>query len=90
MLQCSGLVCGQEQNCTDASDLQTIYKTFAQNLAAFNVFVELLPVHFAHLFQCARWPALSLSLSFDALMQGPTEAQMKKIFLAWLNSSEGE
>ena len=48
MLQCSGLACGQAQNCTDANDLQNIYKTFAQNLAAFNVFLELLPVRLLH------------------------------------------
>ena len=44
MLQCSGLACGQDPNCTGGTELQTIYKTFAQNLAAFNVFLELLPV----------------------------------------------
>ena len=44
MLQCSGLACGQAQNCTGAGELQSIYTTFAQNLAAFNVFLELLPV----------------------------------------------
>ncbi len=49
MLQCLGLVCGQAQNCTGASELQTIYKTFSQNLAAFNVFLELLPVSSCHL-----------------------------------------
>ena len=44
VLQCSGLAYGQKQDCTGGNDLQTIYKTFAQNLAAFNVFLELLPV----------------------------------------------
>ena len=41
LLHCSW---GQVQNCTGDSEAQTIYKTFAQNLAAFNVFLELLPV----------------------------------------------
>ena len=51
ILQCSGLACCQHQNAPSGSDLQTIYKTFAQNLAAFNVFLELLPVCNRHLFQ---------------------------------------
>ena len=50
VLQCSGLACGQEQNCTGGSDLQIVYKTFAQNQAAFNVLLELLPVNYGHLF----------------------------------------
>ena len=44
LVQCSGLACGQELNCTSGIELQTIYKSFSQNLAAFNVFLELLPV----------------------------------------------
>ena len=65
VLQCSGLAYGQEQNCTGESELQNIYKTLAQNLAAFDVFLELLPVRHAtcsnHLTQ--RWFPLNLGLS---------------------------
>lgn len=44
LLHCSGLACSQALNCTAEKDLQIIYKTFAQNVAAFHVFLELLPV----------------------------------------------
>ena len=33
---------------------------------------------------------LSLGLSLKALMQAPSEARIKKQFLTWLDSSDGE
>ena len=42
LLQCSALA--RAQNCTTDTDLQILYKTFAQNLGAFNVFLDLIPV----------------------------------------------
>lgn len=51
-LQCAVLARGQTANCTADTDLQPLYKVFAQNGAAFNTFLDLIPVRRQ---LCLRW-----------------------------------
>ena len=90
-LLCTTLARGQSQNSTAETQVQILYKAFAQNLDAFNVFLDLLPVRSA-----TRCQPYSLVLSFlcercivIVMLQAPTEATVKKLYSTWLSKNKG-
>ena len=91
LLQCSALA--RAQNCTADTDLQILYKTFAQNLGAFNVFLDLIPVR--------RLDSIGLRCVQACIehgvarrdlchVQAPSQARVKTLYSAWLDKSEGD
>ena len=91
-LLCTMLARGQSQNSTSETQAQILYKAFAQNLEAFNVFLDLLPVRPAA--RCQSEPIILSSLVRNVeflivMLQAPTEATVKRLYSTWLSNNKG-
>ena len=89
---CTTLARGQSQNSTAETQVQILYKAFAQNLDAFNVFLDLLPVRSAA--RCQPNPFILSSLVrklefLIVMLQAPTEATVKRLYSTWLSKNKG-